>query len=193
MTKPKYRKGKVELAFEQLRSLHCDSDFDAGVVYLPTSHLSCPVEEFKAALERHGMLVEPVEGLQAFRVQGPPFTLPHLGYCANYNDRYNWTEKGVVPEELLEFRILPYLLEDQWQSFVALSWLRPVLPTDDLKRIRTQAWPLLESAGPADDSPAVKQMYAQEAEKLRIANLDLENAQLRREVERLQGLLAAQV
>lgn len=192
---PRKREAKsrgIHKAFEDLKDLRPPYNVD-NVLYLPTSCLTCTVEEFRVALERHGMVVTQVEGRKAFRLQGPPdMVVDQNRYSSNYNDRYNWTDKDNPPLLLGEHRILPYSMEDPgW--FYSLVFNRPVLPTDDLKRVRPQAWPLLESSGPADESPAVKRIRAEAAEKLRIANLDQENTRLRQEIDRLQGLLAAQV
>jgi hypothetical protein len=188
--------GGIDRALFDIRDLMQPEDGE-GVLYLPTTCLTTSVELFMAALERHGMVVTRVAGRQAFRVQGPPdTTLDHNFYCSNYNDRYDWIDYKDHPDQppllLDEHRILPYLESDPG-AFVSLVFTRPVRPTDNLKQIRTQAWPLMESMSAEDESPAVKLVRAQAAEKLRIANLYQENAQLRAEVERLQGLLMPSV
>jgi hypothetical protein len=170
---------------------------DDGFIYLPTRSLTCTVEEFKAALERHGLIVTQVEGRKAFKVRSAPgttLTMDWNGPGSNFYDRYDWIEFKEHPDQpptsLLELRILPYIeTGDRWGGWMALCIERPVLPTDDLKRIRTRAWPLLESMSAEDESPVVKEIRAEKAEELRIANLDVENAELRRENARLQALL----
>ena len=110
------------------------------------------------------------------------FDIDWNGTESNFYDGY---DIGVDPvTEVAELRMLPYALKD-FRSFCALWWTRKVIPGESIPR-HTMAWPLMESAGPEDLSPARKEVMVEHAEKQRIAGLDEENKKLRAKLEAIQ-------
>lgn len=159
--------------------------------HILATDLQVPVTDLIAALQRHGFASEPVEYevdgkripyLKLSRPDGTEFDIDWNGTESNFYDGY---DIGVDPvTEVAELRMLPYALKD-FRSFCALWWTRKVIPGESIPR-HTMAWPLMESAGPEDLSPARKEVMVEHAEKQRIAGLDEENKKLRAKLEAIQ-------
>lgn len=189
MPKPKQpRMTPTEAAFHSIRDLSGGDTLDT--IFLPTRALTVSPDEFKAALERHGLTVTQVEGRKAFKVQGTDLSVDWNGYSSNFYDRYDWTEvdKTGPPTRLGELRILPYA--GGFDGWIAIWFTRPVLPTDDLKRTRTQAWPLMESRDEYDEPPsyievAHEKALAEDHDRM-VQGLKDENAKLRWQMGQLQ-------
>ena len=159
--------------------------------HILATDLEVPVEDLIAALQRHGFTSEPVEYevdgkripyLKLSRPDGAEFDIDWNGTESNFYDGY---DIGVDPvTEVAELRMLPYALKD-FRSFCALWWTRKVVLGESIPR-HTMAWPLMDSAGPEDLSPARKEVMVEHAEKQRIAGLDEENKKLRAKLEAIQ-------
>lgn len=155
--------------------------------------LEVPVEDFVMALERHGFTTEPVSHnghayLKLTRSDGEEFNIDWNHAGSNHYDGAD-----AADGTMYELRQLPYAFHTPG-LFCAIGWTRKAHSGEPLPR-RTSAWPLMESEGQEDASPALKEVRAEKAEKKRIAGLDVENAKLREELAKprwtMEEILAA--
>ena len=151
--------------------------------HILAEYLTVPVSELIAALKRHGFDTEEVthEGvlyLKLTRLDGAEFSFDWNCASSNFYDGYDPMVKPVT--RVAELRTLPYLIEGRG-AFWAIGWDRAVEPGDVPRRL-VSAWPLMDSEGPRDLSPTVKEVLKEHAEKQRLAGLDEENKRLKEEL-----------
>lgn len=160
-------------------------------VYLPTSCLTCSVDDLWQALERHGFTVEEGPGLLKVTRAGAQdyeFFIDKCPSSSAYIDHYNPGKDD--PKDLVqEIRELPYDTST-YGMLVSLCWLRPLDPQERKPSAYTYPWSILKSRGEDDVDPAVVDKIHERALKedydWTFKALVAENAKLRKEVLRLR-------